>query len=189
MCNRASGARCAGVPNLGWIGGELVDFLPQLCGGMCGRALILARSTKTQSLQRNLTDLPSLIDHDRPPSRLYIGWELWYTQSFSRTNSDLKPLPTERLPTRLADECERAAAKAPRRSVEDRGHEFLCTARGRWPPRREVGGGRSGVCGQRRPARSHDRGPRRDGGEKGSARFFWALQGCSTELETLCHTP
>ena len=111
-----------------------------------------------------------------------IRCHLWRTTDFSRASSDLKPLPTERLPTRLADECERAAAKAPRRSVEDRGHEFLCTARGRWPPRREVGGGRSGVCGQRRPARSHDRGPRRDGGEKGSARFFWALQGCSTEL-------
>ena len=61
MCNRASGARCAGVPNLGWIGGELVDFLPRLCGGMCGRALILATPTQTQSLQRNLTDLPALI--------------------------------------------------------------------------------------------------------------------------------
>ena len=121
--------------------------------------------------------------------------ELQLSSCFSRASSDLKLLPTERLPTRLADECERAAAKAPRRSVEDRGHEFLCTARGRWPPRREVGGGRSGVCGQRRPGRSHDRGPRRDGGEKGSARFFWALQGCSTELAALqrskdpCHLP
>ena len=113
----------------------------------------------------------------RSSMKWMIRCHLWRTTDFSRASSDLKPLPTERLPTRLADECERAAAKAPRRSVEDRGHEFLCTARGRWPPRREVGGGRSGVCGQRRPARSHDRGPRRDGGEKGSARFFWALLG------------
>ena len=38
VCNRTSDARCAGVPNLGSIGRELEDFLPQLCGGSCGQA-------------------------------------------------------------------------------------------------------------------------------------------------------
>ena len=36
MCNRASDARCAGVPNLGRIGRAQEDFLPQLCGGRMG---------------------------------------------------------------------------------------------------------------------------------------------------------
>ena len=39
MCNRASDARCAGVPNLGRIGRAQEDFLPQLCGRSCRRML------------------------------------------------------------------------------------------------------------------------------------------------------
>ncbi len=39
MCNRASDARCAGVPNLGRIGVDVEDFLPQLCGGSGGQTL------------------------------------------------------------------------------------------------------------------------------------------------------
>ena len=38
-CNRASDARCAGVPNLGRIGRAQEDFLPQLCGRSCGQML------------------------------------------------------------------------------------------------------------------------------------------------------
>ena len=42
-CNRASDARCAGVPNLGRIGVDVEDFLPQLCGRASRRSKRLAQ--------------------------------------------------------------------------------------------------------------------------------------------------
>ena len=50
--NRASDARCAGVPNLGTIGGAWRNILPQLCGGSCGRVLCGACSTRLLTAQR-----------------------------------------------------------------------------------------------------------------------------------------
>lgn len=48
VCNRTSDARCAGVPNLGSIGREMKDFLPQLCGGSRGQALIGSRKSEKE---------------------------------------------------------------------------------------------------------------------------------------------
>ena len=56
-------------------------------GGVCVEALISFTPTKPQTLQRKLTDLPALIDQAPRPSRLCLGCDLEYHQSFSRSSS------------------------------------------------------------------------------------------------------
>ena len=87
MCNRASGARCAGVPNLGWIGGELVDFLPQLCGGMCGRAQKLDGVGKIADLQGTTESILRMSGRDWQRIHTLTGYELMLVADFSRTSS------------------------------------------------------------------------------------------------------
>ena len=102
VCNRASGARCAGVPNLGWIGGELVDFLPQLCGGMCGRAQKLDGVGKIADLQGTTESILRMSGRDSPTMSKSQGRDSQSLQGHGRASSDLESLPTERLPTHPA---------------------------------------------------------------------------------------
>lgn len=57
MCNRASDARCAGVPNLGGIEDELEDFLPQLCGGSCWEAFESSSGPELTARDRGIDGL------------------------------------------------------------------------------------------------------------------------------------
>ena len=61
MCNRASDARCAGVPNLGRIGVDVEDFLPQLCGGSGGQTLVSGTDGQGKGVL-SLAMVPPLID-------------------------------------------------------------------------------------------------------------------------------
>ena len=54
VCNRASDARCAGVPNLGRIGVDVEDFLPQLCGGTGGTPANGASGTQARACAHSI---------------------------------------------------------------------------------------------------------------------------------------
>ena len=112
--NRASDARCAGVPNLGSIGGARRNILPQLCGGSCSRVLRRARSPPPLTVHRRNHLHDPLQRTDRRPSRLYLGSDLEYPLDSSRASSVSQSPPSGWPPVRLAAQSSRAEVEAPR---------------------------------------------------------------------------
>jgi hypothetical protein len=141
VCNRASDARCAAVPNLGTIGGARRNILPQLCGRSRGRVLCGARSTRLLTAQGRCRSRHPLTSTGRRPSRMSDTSDLWSADRFSRASSASLSPSSGQQPGRLAAQSARAVAEAPRECPPDGEEE------GSWPahqhrlPRREVEGG------------------------------------------------
>ena len=102
VCNRASNARCAGVPNLGSIGVDVEDFLPQLCGGSGGQTLRGDGVAQMPDLQRTSTLQTPMTVPASYSMKQWLVCDLQWRCDFSRASSASLSPSSSRQPGRLA---------------------------------------------------------------------------------------